>query len=267
LNYATNISFIHKYVYIETPKVACSSIKLILQRIELKDFNLNKDMDILHNREYSPLLKPTQVGDFGEIIKKKEFFKFCFVRNPYTRILSAYLDKIASKNEDTFRKHCIYTQLGYDFRSTEQTISFKDFVRSISTHPIKMMDPHWRPQYYQTLQDFVDYDFIGRFESIERDIEFVVKKIAGRKGKKYITQSRTHKTGADSLIRQYYTEEIRDMVYTKYRKDFNYFGYSSVLNELSPTPANSIGKSCVISEQEMSKILEKTRNLENSKNN
>jgi hypothetical protein len=124
------------------------------------------------------------------------------------------------------------------------------------------MDPHWRPQYYQTLQDFINYDFIGRFESISKDIDSIVRKIAGRRGRKYITQSRVHKTNANSLVENYYTKEIRDMVYTKYKKDFDYFGYSSVLQEISLNKAEIVKESNIKRKEEMLEIFEKTRELE-----
>lgn len=264
-NYAVNISLCNKYIYVETPKVACSSIKLILQRIELEDTNLERDMETIHNREFSPLLKPTQIGDFSKLINSKDFYKFCFVRNPYTRLLSAYLDKIAPNKENTFRKHYVFTQLGLDFRSKENKVSFKDFVKCISSHPIELMDPHWRPQYYQTLQDFINYDFIGRFESISKDIDSMVRKIAGRRGRKYITQSRVHKTNANSLVENYYTKEIRDMVYTKYKKDFDYFGYSPVLEEISLNKAEIVKESNIKSKEEMLEIFERTHELEDKR--
>ena len=35
INYSINVSLQHKHIYVETPKVACSSIKTTLQKLEL----------------------------------------------------------------------------------------------------------------------------------------------------------------------------------------------------------------------------------------
>jgi hypothetical protein len=93
----------------------------------------------------------------------------------------------------------------------------------------------------------------------------MVRKIAGRRGRKYITQSRVHKTNANSLVENYYTKEIRDMVYTKYKKDFDYFGYSPVLEEISLNKAEIVKESNIKSKEEMLKIFEKTRELEDKR--
>jgi sulfotransferase famil protein len=101
LNYGANISLMHKYIYIETAKCGCSTIKLTLQRLELGDVNYKRDdFEEIHVREYSPLLTPRQVGSFRNLLNRPDYIKFCFVRNPYTRLLSAYLDKFVRQEYD-----------------------------------------------------------------------------------------------------------------------------------------------------------------------
>lgn len=39
LSYAVHVSLKHKYIFVETPKVACSTVKMTLQRLELDDPN------------------------------------------------------------------------------------------------------------------------------------------------------------------------------------------------------------------------------------
>jgi hypothetical protein len=233
-NYSINISLLNKYIYVETPKVACSSIKLTLHRLEIENPKLEKDFRKIHSREYSPLLMPTQVGNFDEILSSKKYYKFCFVRNPYTRLLSAYLDKIENTGEEVWIRHRenYFEACGIKPTTEElkQEITFKEFVTNISNHTIKEMDPHWRPQYYQTLQDHINYDYIGKFENIDSDLPKVLSKIFGRKYKKYITEITKHKTNANSKVKEYYTDEITDIVYEKYKKDFEYFGYSKEIS-------------------------------------
>ena len=101
MNYAANVSLKHKYVYIETPKVACSTIKLTLQRLELGDDTFNPSFDDVHDRSFSPLLSLHSISEFEEVLEGDDYFRFCFARNPYVRTLSAYLDKV---NQPKYQK-------------------------------------------------------------------------------------------------------------------------------------------------------------------
>ena len=77
--YGVNISLRHKYIFVETPKCACTTIKLALQRLELEDAGFaRRDPEDIHNREFSPLLNPRQVPSFRALLADQSFFKFCF---------------------------------------------------------------------------------------------------------------------------------------------------------------------------------------------
>lgn len=93
--YSTHISLKHNYLYVETPKVACSTIKKTLQTMEVENVNFHRDNPNIKVHENSLLLSPSSVGDFQKLLNS-EIFKFCFSRNPYTRLLSAYLQKICT---------------------------------------------------------------------------------------------------------------------------------------------------------------------------
>ncbi len=222
LNYAVYVSLKHKYVFIETAKVACSSIKLTLQRLELEDRNFKRDVfQNVHNRQFSPLLRLQQIPGFEErLLKGDDYFRFCFVRNPYARTLSAYLDKI--KGNSSREKAKILSQLGYDTRDMSIPISFEQFVTALEKQPISMMDNHWRHQYYSTYQGTINYHFIGKLESFDVDFSFVMKKLGAEDY--YKTESR-HATSSMMRISEYYTDELFDRVYNIYKIDFETFGY------------------------------------------
>jgi hypothetical protein len=253
-------------MYLETPKTGCSTIKATLQRIELEDPNLPRALDMVHNRDYSPLLKPIQVGKFDKLLEDEKYYKFCFVRNPYTRILSAYLNKVRfHKGQwNEYRRNKLLVQMGgdlSDIQTIQKEISFKNFVRSIIRQPVTFMDPHWKIQYYQTLQELINYDFIGKFENFNKDFLKVLHKIVPDDSKMYILNIQGHKTGANNKIKEFYTEEIRDMVYTKYKVDFEQFGYSSVLSEISSEQAGLINSQDfgLLSNEEMENIFRQTK--------
>jgi len=250
-NYAVNISLRYKYVFVETPKVACSTIKHTLQKLELGDPDLLWDeFEDIHVRDLSPLLKPSQVN-ITTIIDSSDYFKFCFVRNPYTRLLSAYLEKIKGNKS---QKKRILAQLGYNLEDINQQISFEDFVNAVAAQPISVMDLHWRVQYYQTFQDSINYSYIGKLEEFDDDFLVVLDRLGIKDNDQYVSKEQRHKSDANSSIEDYYTEAIRDIVFTKYKKDFDYFGYSSVLPEISSEPAKELDSVNPISEEHIKKI-------------
>ena len=221
-DYCINISLKYRYVYVENAKVACSTIKLMLQRMELDDADYRpEELHDLHTRIFSPLARPAQVKSFSRYIKRPDVLKFCFVRNPYTRLLSAWLDKI--ENNMPAKKE-ILRRLGYDPEAMSHPVSFGEFVRVVATQSISTMDPHWRIQYYQTFQDRIDYDFIGRFESLEADLQAVLGMI-NPEFRTFWGREDRHATHSRQQLDACYTDRIEDLVYRTYRKDFQRFGY------------------------------------------
>lgn len=224
LIYSINISLRNKYIYVETPKVGCSTIKKMLIQGEYgKKINFT-DPAYIHLREFSPLLNIKQVDNFSEFVKRGDMFKFCFVRNPYTRILSAYLDRIKSNKP---KKRQIIIQNANRYLSGEG-LSFSEFVDAIVEQPIMYMDIHWRVQYYQTFQEGIKYDFIGKFETFKKDLGYAIEK-TGIDFQKFYEEVRPHATNAEEYIQKYYVPELAKKIYNKYRIDFEYFGYKEEL--------------------------------------
>ena len=225
LQYLTHISLKNNYMYIETPKVACSSIKRTLQSLEYENPDYqHADFVDVHKRDFSPLLQPSQVEDFSSLIEKKDMYKFCFVRNPYSRLLSAYLDKIRGGKE---QKMAVLLQTGRDMTDYEADIPFHEFVDAVCDQPFSSMDIHWRPQYYQTFQDTIKYDFIGKFESFSDDFQKAIKHIAGdeQSTTQYLKSEARHATNASNVLSKFYGVRLRRKVYKKYKIDFEVFGY------------------------------------------
>jgi len=225
LNYATHISLKHKYIFVETPKVACSSIKLTLQRLELEmnDLRFDNFKDV-HIRNFSPLLQLSQIPKFEVYLKNKDFFKFCFVRNPYSRLLSCYLDKI-STTKSLKEKQIILQAMGKEDYEPEYQVSFKDFVGVIENQSLLEMDYHWRPQTYLTCQSTIKYDFVGRIENFENDFDLVGEKISPD-FKKYYSKELRHQTDANKLLNEYYDQDLFRRVYDLYKVDFDNFSYN-----------------------------------------
>jgi hypothetical protein len=148
------------------------------------------------------------------------FFCFTFVRNPYARVLSAYLSKmVAAAGRSPYR------ELGARVRGRhgEGILSFRAFCEYLGDAG-PYGNPHWYPQV-----DFVDavgmerLDFIGRVENMARDLAHVIHAIFGQAAEAPYREELP--TGAGDRLDEHYDEASRALVREIYREDFERFGY------------------------------------------
>lgn len=225
--YAINASLRFSYIYFETPKAACSTIKRFLIKNEFENIKLFDDADTnytefryLHDREFSPLLNVKQLYPFKWCLRSDRFFKFCFVRNPYERLLSAYLDKILNRRNQIVQIRMALGLVSSDTRA----ISFDEFVRAVCSIPVFAMDAHWKVQYHHLCMDEIGYDLVGRVENFDADIDRVCQ--ATGLDKRHLETFSPHRSNAKGRVTEYYTEELRKLVSAKFECDFDAFGYS-----------------------------------------
>ncbi|MFD6321032.1 sulfotransferase family protein [Methylorubrum thiocyanatum] len=217
--YISNISLKYSYMYVETPKAGCSTIKSTLINAELDEYLDFENFEDLHVRQWSPLLDPSRVGPLEKFLDKCRV-KFCFVRNPYSRILSCYLNKIAPL-EGWRRKQII----DYYEMHPDAGITFKQFVDFVCHQDYPDMDIHWRLQYDLLCARNIDYDFIGKFENLDVDLNNVLSQI-GIDAAKYYRKEDRHSTKAESLLDEFYDSEYKDKIYAKFFFDFEAYDYS-----------------------------------------
>lgn len=219
--YSCNISLKYRYIYVETPKVACSTIKLTLQRAELENPSfLPSEFEDIHRRDLSPLLKPTQIGSFNEALASGKFFRFCFVRNPFTRLLSGYLDKMT---QPTPMRKSVLERLGRAEEPGDPPVSFEEFIGVIRAQPATAMDPHWAPQTHLLLHGRMRYDFIGRFETLQNDMAKIMQRLAIPC--EYYFHERRNETRSETLLAKFYNDETIAAVRDIFAADFAAFGY------------------------------------------
>ena len=221
-NYLVNCSRRLKFVYVETPKVACSTIKRVLQLLEV-DRDATLVPDDVHDREASPLLSPFDSSfDIDELFGGEAgYFVFAFVRNPFSRVLSAYLDKVIN---NAWEKARLLPGLGF---SPEEDVDFRSFLEAVASLSEYDRDIHWKSQSYILQPGTVSYDFVGRFENFPAAFQAVVKKLSPGKEMPIQDNSVTHhKTNAKDKIAQYIGSVERDLILSIYEDDFMRFCYS-----------------------------------------
>lgn len=137
------------------------------------------------------------------------FFKFCFVRNPWDRLVSAY--------------H--YLRQGHPnspvVEILQRSDGFADFVMHMLREKVVARELHIRP-----LHSFVvdrngrlAVDFVGRFEHLARDCDVVARRLG------VSCSLRVQNRSPHEDYRTYYDDQTRRIVEEFYRRDIELFEY------------------------------------------
>jgi len=226
-----------KALYIHIPKVAGCFVEIILQ--EIYGFQDIKFEDINSNQQ-GILGKSMLLGNYGtrgfykSIIQHSTdaknydlstYFKFTFVRSPYTRFISAYkyLSRYYEKHE----------------KNTKGT--FPNLESFIEDHCKKQKLPHFywlhvlttQIQHIEDEYGYINIDFIGRFENLNEDLCYIITQIFKLKIHfRHILEIgfRRNRNPIDENYSEYYNEHVLNFVNTYYNREFNVFNYQMVDN-------------------------------------
>lgn len=165
-----------RFVYMKNHKAACSTIIATLLRQTMAHAEAESgDLDAatIHNppkRLISSGRKALNVDLALQALSNNAIFKFSFVRDPVSRTVSAFSDKIGAGG---IHKTRLLRYLG---RPAEDNITLSEFLDIIAHDAGAMdLDRHWRPQSKEISYDQIAYDFIGRVENLAADLSHVVQ--------------------------------------------------------------------------------------------
>lgn len=150
----------------------------------------------------------------------KKAYVFTFVRNPFSRVLSAYLDKVGR------RRHQGRRFLDWALRHG-QPGDFLGFCRFLDAGALDL-DMHWAPQADILFFPLDRFDFIGRVESLDHDLPYVLRELFGS-DTIVPTSRRGTTTNANLRLQEVYGPEEQQIIARLYRRDFEIFGYSPEL--------------------------------------
>ena len=170
-------------------------------------------------RHHSEAILASRRLPWNSFLDLPSFHAVVIIRNPYSRVLSAFLDKFGHHRDR-------YTSLYGDFEPTPSGFrNFVDYLKDRGTTG----NPHWDLQ--QSLIPFPlsAYDSVIRFESYATgisemlqllDIEFDYSQLQ----KLYPTDTEK-RTNADSHTAHFYDEKSIRAISTLYASDFTFLGY------------------------------------------
>lgn len=186
------ISHTKKFIFIEIQKTASTSLGgWIINNLKESDVQrfIQRDKKYKHCWRHCTL-KDVKL-DFGNI---SNYYKSCIVRNPWGRVLSYFF---------YCKKH-----LGLD-----PDVSFKEFLVS--------GEYKLRPQ-TDFLDDEYKFDFIGKFENLEKDSKIICEKL---KMTEFPAKKRHLLSSNKFHYAHYYNDETKKIVEEKYASDIEYFKY------------------------------------------
>lgn len=156
-------------------------------------------------------------------------YKFCFVRNPFDRLVSCYIDKIENSVKKTGRNYFYrpgYRLLLFFFGVTiKKDMSFDDFVRFVVKVPDFLVDGHFKSQ-YSIIKDH-NVNYIGKYENLGTDWA----KLAGAHDLGPLPH--INQTSKKKLTKFYLSKDILDMAYEYYKDDVRFFDYEEDYNKLT----------------------------------
>jgi chondroitin 4-sulfotransferase 11 len=207
----------HGAVYIEVPKVACSSIKIALASL------LAIDLDIAGGNPHDVSFPKARPRPGRHLYPG--LFAFAFVRNPWDRLVSCYRDKIRGEVPGFTRFHPT-RQVAYclaRFETFRGDMTFDEFVEAVAAIPDDEADDHFRAQhtFLTNSSGELALDFVGRFESLERDFASVCQRLALRN----LTLPFVQVVSTPRNYTDFYTPLTRRLVGDRFGKDIDLFRY------------------------------------------
>ena len=150
----------------------------------------------------------------------RSYFKFTVVRNPWSRVVSLYQQKIRSDDP------IIAARILNGRKGLFPNMPFDEFIQWLCSEEgaDDRANRHWLSQ-YRILgirgADPVRYDFIGKLERLSSDLDTLAATI----GIRLSGVGHTMYTGAAERYRSVYTDRMADQVAQRYARDIELFGY------------------------------------------
>jgi hypothetical protein len=214
-------------VFVHIPKTAGQSVEHFF--VDLHGLSWEERSPLLLRFNSDPSLGPERLAhltaeeyvQFGYLTNDlyASYFKFSFVRNPWSRLVSEYY-----------------------FKNYYTRYTFKEFVKSALPKQDSYSDSyrHILPQYkfiYDSHGELL-VDFVGRFENLQSDFDKVcsilgisktiLPHVNSSKERIQIDTDRNILAEKQSLHKgytTYYDDELRDIVKEMYAMDISLFGY------------------------------------------
>ena len=231
----------YRVLYCFIPKVASTNLKktffLLTGEKNKTDPSQIKPFEV-HRVSRSPFTYLNTLSAKSVQHRLKHYIKVIFVREPLARLLSAFRDKLSHGEKKflarkygaeaikLFRENPSQQSLkdGHDLKFSE----FVDYVLYQKAHS-QEFDKHWDEYFNLCSPCHIRYNFIGRFETLEDDVDLFLKKIDPDQNVRFPKREESYRDNktADILEKYYGSIDHQKIIKLQdvYRLDYSLFGY------------------------------------------
>ncbi|KAG7459975.1 hypothetical protein MATL_G00216300 [Megalops atlanticus] len=243
----------HGIIYCYVPKVACTNWKRIMivlsESLLVNGVPYQDPLDIPTEHIHNSSLHLTfnkfwkRYGKFSRHlmkIKLKKYTKFLFVRDPFVRLISAYRNKFEQVNEEFYRRFAVVMLKRYsNYTDPPESVvdafaagirpSFSNFIQYLldpQTEKDMPFNEHWKQVYRLCHPCQIDYDFVGKLETLDEDAEHLLRVLRVDNIVQFPPSYRNRT--ASSWEWDWFANipyESRRKLYKLYEGDFSLFGY------------------------------------------
>ena len=207
-----------KLIYLSNSKVACSSIKASMYCLDEQE-DYRSVHRVANAQKHYELSVPYD--------KYADYYKFTFVRNPFARLVSCYVNKL---HEDRAKLGVTMQRLyfsRYLFGYLNVDKGFRNWAKRVCRIPDKYADRHFVGQSYllHDKEGHLLVNHVFNFENLARDYEPIREKYGLAPLPHY------NKTSKGNWM-DYYDLSTARAVYRRYRQDIEQFGYQETYEKL-----------------------------------
>ncbi|KAG0433543.1 hypothetical protein HPB47_019848 [Ixodes persulcatus] len=206
-------------------KVASTTVKTIFGLL-LNIRNTGNTVDTLHRAFHEQVLTISPMT-FLQRTSQERYTTAMFVRHPFERLVSAYVDKALGPRAVNVYFYDQYWNDVPGIRTTGRNLTFPEFIEYILNQTVNEMDPHWAP-YYVTCQPYmVKYEVAGKLETASRDLAVFFEAL-GVRPKDIPHKNKNGDHAFRKSAREFFKELTFDQMMRLYERfffDFEMFGY------------------------------------------
>lgn len=211
------------FLYMKNHKAACTTVLATLMTHMAQEQGLGADlnMDTVHTPPKSLLLtgpRGLRMRQVMRAIRDPKVFRFTIVREPASRIVSAYADKIVKGDK---QKRKLMRHLG---RPDDADISLSDFLAAMADDPgARDVDRHWREQRKEISFDFIPFEYIGDMADLNGAMTHVIQTIFGTRPQLQDTRATMGHKSKSRELREAMTAQDRRNLERAYADDFEMY--------------------------------------------
>lgn len=216
INSESLISDKYQFIWTGIPKVATRSFLTALYREPKHDYGC------IETRQ--------RLSELVEQDKYARYFKFSFVRNPWSRVVSCYKNKIENPNQD------VIDSIISRYPGLEAGMSFSEFINFLCRSKYgqdQYANAHWISQsiIISDIKGEMISDFIGKMETMEEDLNFIETKLSLPKIELPKLNTKSGWVGSEKndeldYYKSYFTSRTIEAIKKRYHSDILRFGYS-----------------------------------------